>query len=162
MNIPKTALLLVVVTAIAVTTLVVLVLDGTGERPYRLRPENTNIVTNGARLYQSHCASCHGSNLEGQPQWRSRDPDGLLPAPPHDASGHTWHHPDETLFRITKFGVVSVIGDPNYKTSMPAYEAVLSDQDIIAVLSWIKAQWPAAIRQQHDRVNIETAKASRP
>ena len=26
-----------------------------------------------------------------------------FPAPPHDASGHTWHHPDAMLFKVTKY-----------------------------------------------------------
>lgn len=129
---------------------------------HALRPDDAKLIAAGGRVYMTQCASCHGAQLEGQPEWRTRGANGLLPAPPHDADGHTWHHPDELLFRITKFGVASVIGDPNYKTSMPVYEATLSDQDIIGVLSWIKAQWPAATRQQHDQMNAEAAKASRP
>jgi mono/diheme cytochrome c family protein len=93
--------------------------------------------------------------------WRTRGADGRLPAPPHDVDGRTWHHPDETLFPITKFGVSSVVGDPNYKTAMPVYKDVLSDADIMAVLSWIKVQWPAAIRRNHDQMNAAAARASR-
>jgi len=129
---------------------------------HALRPDDPKFLVAGGRIYMAQCAACHGARLEGQPEWRTRSADGLLPAPPHDASGHTWHHPDETLFRITKFGVASIVGDTNYKTAMPVYEATLSDGDIIAVLSWIKAQWPAAIREKHDQMNAETAKASRP
>ena len=69
--------------------------------------------------------------------------------------------PDETLFRITQFGVASIIGDPDYPTAMPVYEGVPSDEDIIAVLSWIKAQCSADIRQKHDQMNATAAKASR-
>lgn len=119
------------------------------------------VCIEGERIYAARCASCHGARLEGQPDWRTRGADGLLPAPPNDASGHTWHHPDETLSRITQFGVASIIGDPNYQTAMPVYEGVLSDEDITAVLSWIKAQWSAAIRQKHDQMNAAAAKASR-
>ncbi|MEO7850803.1 MAG: cytochrome c [Rubrivivax sp.] len=129
---------------------------------HKFRPDDAKVLAAGERVYVTQCASCHGARLEGQPEWRARGADGLLPAPPHDAGGHTWHHPDETLFRITKFGVASVAGDPNYKTAMPVYKDVLSDADIIAVLSWIKAQWPAAIRQKHDQMNAEAAKARRP
>lgn len=134
--------------------------SGTPEHAFR--PDDAKALAAGERIYVTQCASCHGARLEGQPEWRTRGADGLLPAPPHDASGHTWHHPDETLFRITKFGVASIVGDPNYKSAMPVYEGVLSDADIIAVLSWIKAQWPAAIRQKHDQMNAQAAKASRP
>ncbi len=129
---------------------------------HALRPDDAAVVAAGGRLYAAQCAACHGAQLEGQPAWRTRGADGLLPAPPHDASGHTWHHPDEALFRITKFGVASIIGDPTYKTAMPVYEGQLSDEQIVAVLSWIKAQWPAAIRQKHDQMNTEAAKAPRP
>src|SRR5688572_13754832 len=53
----------------------------------------------GRQIYDPHCASCHGQKLEGQPNWRIRLPTGRLPAPPHDAGGHTWHHTDDELFR---------------------------------------------------------------
>ncbi|MFT4103261.1 MAG: cytochrome c [Burkholderiaceae bacterium] len=118
-----------------------------------LRPDDAKLVDAGARVYAEHCASCHGARGEGQPDWRERGPDGLLPAPPHDPSGHTWHHPDEQLFAMTKHGLAKLIGQPDYRTAMPVYDGVLSDQEIIAVLSWIKAQWPAEIRQRHDQIN---------
>lgn len=105
----------------------------------------------------AHCASCHGAQLQGQPNWRERGADGRLPAPPHDASGHTWHHPDELLFRITKLGVVKAAQLQDYQSSMPAYEGVLSDEQILAALSWIKAQWPADIRARHDQLNTASA-----
>jgi len=76
-----------------------------------------------------------------------------LPAPPHDASGHTWHHPDEVLFAITKHGVAKASNLKGYDSAMPAYEGVLTDAEIVAVLSWIKAQWPPDIRRQQDELN---------
>jgi len=94
----------------------------------------------GRRLYVAHCASCHGADLQGEPDWQSPKPSGHMPAPPHDASGHTWHHSDEELFRITKFGMSSVV--PNYKSDMPAFGNVLSDQEINAILAFIKSTWP--------------------
>lgn len=153
MKIQKFALTLAVVTIAAVTSLIFLVPKWTKDRPYRLLPDDGKIVAIGARIYQSHCASCHGSNLEGQPEWRSRDSRGFLPAPPHNASGHTWHHSDETLFQITKLGVAHVIGDETYQTTMPIYSGVLNDEEIVAVLSWIKAQWPSDIRKSNELVN---------
>ena len=78
-----------------------------------------------------------------------------LPAPPHDASGHTWHHPDAQLLAITRHGLARVIGQPDYRSAMPAYEGVLSDAEILAALSWIKSRWPAAVRAQHDAVNAQ-------
>lgn len=118
-----------------------------------LRPDDPATVALGQRVYAAHCARCHGVRGEGQPRWREQGPDGLLPAPPHDASGHTWHHPDEVLFRITKLGVAKAAGLPGYDSAMPAYEGVLSDGEIVAVLSWIKSRWPAEIRAKHDEMN---------
>ena len=76
-----------------------------------------------------------------------------MPAPPHDETGHTWHHDDETLFKLTKYGLAAFIKDKNYKTNMPAYENVLKDGEIIAVLSFIKSSWPEVMQQRHNELN---------
>lgn len=120
-----------------------------------LRPDDPATVALGQRVYAAHCARCHGVQGEGQPRWRERGSDGLLPAPPHDASGHTWHHPDAQLLAITRHGLARVIGQPDYRSAMPAYDGVLSDAEILAALSWIKSRWPAAVRAQHDAVNAQ-------
>ena len=79
------------------------------------------MLKHGALIYQARCASCHGVHLEGQANWRERGADGRMPAPPHDSSGHTWHHPDDVLIRITKEGVAKAVGLPDYATNMPAF-----------------------------------------
>ena len=75
-----------------------------------------------------------------------------MPAPPHDGTGHTWHHPDELLFQLTKYGVQAVAPE-GYKSDMPAFEGVLSDEEIVAVLSFIKAQWPEELQKNHDALS---------
>jgi len=65
-----------------------------------LRTDDATVLATGAAVYQKHCAACHGARLEGQPLWRQRDAQGRMPAPPHDATGHTWHHPDQLLFDV--------------------------------------------------------------
>ena len=127
----------------------------------RLLPDDAATVALGKKVYDAQCAACHGAQLEGQPNWRERDAQGRLPAPPHDAKGHTWHHPDEVLFRITKLGVARAANLKDYVSAMPAYEGVLSDAEIVAVLSYIKARWPADIRRKHDELNASAAAASR-
>ena len=117
-----------------------------------LRPADTALVALGEKVYAAECAACHGANLEGEPNWQTRGADGLLPAPPHDASGHTWHHADEVLFNITKHGIERYAG-PGYRSSMPAYEGILSDEEIVAVLSYIKSRWPKEVQAQHDLIN---------
>ncbi len=118
----------------------------------QLWPDDTATVARGAVIYAANCAACHGANLEGQPNWIERDAEGYLPAPPHDKDGHTWHHTDKLLFKLTKEGVASIVGS-DYKTRMPAYDGVLSDEEIIAVLSFIKSRWPQEIRKRNDNIN---------
>lgn len=118
---------------------------GTANAQTILFPDDLRIVKQGKALYDLHCAACHGANLEGQPNWKQRRADGKLPAPPQDESGHTWHHPELQLFDITKYGPQKFAG-PNYKTDMPAFDGILTDDEIIAVLSYIKSTWSDEIR----------------
>ena len=109
-------------------------------------------VQRGSAVYVENCASCHGQQLEGEENWRQRDQDGLLPAPPHDETGHTWHHPDEQLFQITKLGTAKIVGQ-GYQSNMPGFDGVLSDQEIWDVLAYIKSTWPARIIEIHNQRN---------
>jgi mono/diheme cytochrome c family protein len=120
---------------------------------FELNPDDQELVRRGGGIYAQYCASCHGAALEGEPDWQSGNPDGTLKAPPHDETGHTWHHADELLFRVTKFGTAKALNLEDFQSNMPAFEDTLSDADIVAVLSWIKAQWPVEIRERHDMMN---------
>lgn len=109
------------------------------------------MVTRGRQIYAERCAQCHGATLEGQPNWRERRPDGRLPAPPHDAEGHTWHHADRLLFDLVKHGMAPV-APPGYASDMPAFAGTLSDREIGAVLAFIKSTWPEDIRARQARL----------
>jgi len=111
-----------------------------GEDP-RADPRDAEKVALGAKVYARQCASCHGRKLEGQPNWRERLPNGRLPAPPHDESGHTWHHADRVLFAIVKNGLVPPYATPGYESDMPAFGGKLSDDEIWAALAFIKSHW---------------------
>lgn len=113
---------------------------------------DSSIIESGKQIYAKNCASCHGINLEGQKNWMSRLPDGLMPAPPHDETGHTWHHSDRFLFMVTKYGIEELIGE-KYLNNMPVYKDILSDEEIISVLSYIKSTWPSKIKKIHDQIN---------
>jgi mono/diheme cytochrome c family protein len=102
-------------------------------------------VALGRRVYAEHCARCHGANLEGQPDWQTRRADGRLPAPPHDATGHTWHHPDAQLIELTKKGMSGIL--PGYESDMPAFEGVLTEAEVAAVIAFITSTWPPEIRR---------------
>jgi len=120
---------------------------------FKLLPNHKELVSLGKDVYAQQCAACHGANLEGQANWRQRDNKGYMPAPPHDANGHTWHHPDEYLFSVTKYGIEETLGR-EYPNNMPAYKTLLTDKQIVAVLSYIKSTWPERIQYQHDQINI--------
>ncbi|UWP97046.1 cytochrome c (plasmid) [Aliiroseovarius crassostreae] len=113
----------------------------------------------GQSLYGEYCASCHGANLEGQPDWRSPGDDGRLPAPPHDETGHTWHHPDQLLFKYTKLGGKAALASQGieFDSGMPGFGEDLSDQDIWNILGFIRSTWPERQRQvQVERTKLDS------
>ncbi|WP_142849515.1 c-type cytochrome [Telmatospirillum sp. J64-1] len=151
----RTAILIGIVATVTAVVATVF-LGGIGQRspPGRADPTDPQAIALGERVYREHCAACHGTNLEGQRDWQSRRPDGRLPAPPHDETGHTWHHADEVLFRITKEGVAALV--PGYESDMPAYADTLTDNEIWAVLAYIKSRWPPAIQARQADINRRT------
>ena len=91
-------------------------------------PGGSEDVGRGEELFKGNCAVCHGVYGEGQPDWQIRKPDGVLPAPPLNGDGHTWHHGDGTLFRIVSLGgaIYESPDLPGYKSGMPAFGEKLS------------------------------------
>ncbi len=126
-----------------------LLLPGPGSR--LSVPAEAVLAAEGAPIYAEYCAACHGANLEGQPNWRSQLPTGGLPAPPHDETGHTWHHPDQQLFEITKYGGQAV-APPGFQSNMPAFGDQLTDRQITAVLAFIRSRWPQSIQDRQRRM----------
>jgi mono/diheme cytochrome c family protein len=102
----------------------------------------------GRELYGQHCAACHGANLEGAPDWQRPGPDGRFPAPPHDESGHTWHHGDRMLLEYTRLGGQAFLDARGirFASGMPAFGDILEDAEIEAILGFIRSTWPAEIR----------------
>ena len=114
--------------------------------------DDPELVALGARVYAERCASCHGAALEGQPDWQRPGRDGVLPAPPHDATGHTWHHADRVLLAIVGDGGAAA-APPGFKSGMPGFAGTLSEQDIGAAIAYIKSRWPPDIRAHQARVS---------
>lgn len=111
-------------------------------------PENVDLAA-GKALYAESCAACHGANLEGQENWRRPGEDGRLPAPPHDETGHTWHHTDQALFDYTKLGgqaAMAALGI-EFNSGMPGFGGQLTDQEIWNILGYIKSSWPKEIQE---------------
>lgn len=105
----------------------------------------------GELVYKEHCAACHGANLEGQPNWKNANADGTFPSPPHDDSGHTWHHPDELLKQIILNGGN---GNPNAKTNMPAFRGKLTPIQVDGVLDYFKSKWSKENREYQWRMTV--------
>lgn len=86
----------------------------------------------------AHCAECHGADLAGTPDWRTPLPSGDYPPPPHDSTGHTWHHSDQVLIQI-------VMDPAAFDSSMPPTD--LSRPEVEAILDFIKSSWGPEERQ---------------
>ncbi len=116
-------------------------------------------LAEGEQLYESSCASCHGADLEGQSDWRSPDQNGVLPAPPHGETGHTWHHADSILFNYTKLGGKAALARQgvDFESGMPGFDDQLSDAQIWNILAYIKSTWPDRQR----RIQAERSAAKR-
>ncbi len=118
------------------------------------------VLASGKALYKEYCASCHGVELEGQEDWKTPNDDGSLKAPPHDASGHTWHHSDRLLFFYSKYGgdeALKTIGVTGVKSAMPAFKDVLDDSQIWKILSYIKSTWPKREAEYQKKISDQDA-----
>lgn len=113
--------------------------------------EENSLLASGQAIYDAQCAECHGPDGEGQPNWKRPGPDGVFPAPPHDSSGHTWHHSDSQLVEIISQGGSM----PN--STMPAYGDSLSEGEIEAVLAYIKTFWGPREQKFQEQVTKQSA-----
>jgi len=119
-------------------------------------------INSGRAIYEQHCASCHGANAEGAPNWQERDALGELPAPPHNAEGHTWRHSDAALYEMVSKGW----RDPFNKSkrmTMPAFSDALTPEQIRAVISYLRTLWTPEQRQfQSDETRDHPAPSRMP
>lgn len=127
--------------------LILLVLTACGERPPEptaapvpvdrgaKRSDDPVLLATGQRLFQAHCAQCHGEDAAGAANWRQPGADGRYPAPPLNGTGHDWHHPTEVLMHMIRNG------SPAGQGNMPAWGGKLSDDEIRAVIAWFQSLW---------------------
>jgi mono/diheme cytochrome c family protein len=105
----------------------------------------------GKKLFNNNCASCHGANLQGADNWKSLDEDGHRKAPPLNGTGHAWHHSDEQLYQIIKYGLAKFV--KNYQGKMMGFSDILSDTEITSVLAYMKSTWPKDILEKNHLMN---------
>ena len=103
------------------------------------RQMDSAVLAQGEKLYQAHCAGCHGANAEGDANWRQRDAQGNFPPPPLNGSGHAWHHPVEVLTSVINEG------SPGGKGNMPAWRGKLDAAEISAIIHWFQSLWPQPV-----------------
>ena len=94
----------------------------------------------GKGLYQANCAFCHGDKLQGQLHWDKTYIEGKRPAPPLNASGNIALLSNRELFEITKYGG-QPFAPPGYINEMPAFEILLKDSEIWAILAFLRAEF---------------------
>ena len=94
----------------------------------------TSRIEAGELIYLRNCASCHGP-VQG--------PAAIDSAPVHGDAGHTWHHPDRLLYQWT-------LDRPPLATLMPAFRDILSDEEVLDVLAYIKSSWLPEIQERQD------------
>ena len=132
-----------VLSRLAAVPLLVTGCGGAGEALPELDAET---VARGGEVYSAYCASCHGPEGEGAPEWQTANEHGELPAPPHDSTGHTWKHSDAMLYRIVSKGW----RDPFNRTerlTMPGFRDALSPRQIQAVIVYLTTLWTPEQRQ---------------
>lgn len=109
-------------------------------------------IDRGAELYEIHCFSCHGGDSGGQ----------MMDMPPrHNANGHTWHHPDCQLTDIVLNGsgemgqmMRQMMGGEDLPP-MPTFKGQLSEEEVAAILAYIKTWWTEEQRQLQAEVTQE-------
>jgi mono/diheme cytochrome c family protein len=135
---------------------------GESARPgLRIDARDPARLARGRAVYEQRCAVCHGQQLEGQADWRIRLANGRMPAPPHDDTGHTWHHPDGVLLAIVRNGLVPPHAPAGYQSDMPAFRGVLSEEDIRAVLAFIASRWSGEVMKIREEMLAQSRGARR-
>lgn len=109
------------------------------------RPLSVESVMRGARLYQEHCAQCHGPEAQGHPDWENPQ---VTAAPPLDGTGNEWKRNKADLVAIIKNGARR-----NNEPVMPALGTRLSDQEIDDIVAWFQALWPIEVYDRWQKVN---------
>lgn len=103
-------------------------------------------VAFGGRVYGRICANCHGNGMDGQLGWQQPMKDGTRLAPAHNDQGKTWRLDDKSLFEVVKSGG-DFLKQDGTTSRMPAFKDKLTDDEIWAVIAFIKSSWSADIQE---------------
>ncbi|MBW3620768.1 MAG: cytochrome c [Actinobacteria bacterium] len=104
-------------------------------------PADPGTIARGQEIYEASCVGCHGGPTGGE----------INEIPPrHNAEGHTWHHGDCILEEIIRDGPEPRPEAPEDFPTMPAFADELRDDDIAAVLAYIRTWWTEEQREFQD------------
>jgi mono/diheme cytochrome c family protein len=108
------------------------------------------VLRQGQVDYNTYCGHCHGYNGEGQigDILQTARQQGMRPVPPHNADGNTWRYAEQLLVRVIKEG----LPNPLDQFPMPPFAEVLTDEQIVGILAYIKLWWTDDQRAFHQQV----------
>jgi mono/diheme cytochrome c family protein len=110
----------------------------------KIRPQQiaAHSLQRGAALYAQHCATCHGDNGQGLQELDASAPLGRVSIPALAGNRAVSLSSSANLVRIILAGgyAPSTAGNPR-PYGMPPFVHVLTDEDIAAVATYIRASW---------------------
>ncbi len=134
---------------------------GNGDSQDSLWPPDLTELALGRSVYRTYCAQCHGMQGQGAPNWQEQNSDGTFPPPPHDSTGHAWHHGDDFLYRIIRDGGQFLEEEmPGFTNAMPTFGNCLSPEEIRTVIIYIKSLWGPVERAFQDYVQEQMSASS--
>ncbi len=99
-------------------------------------------IAQGAALYPSRCAGCHGAHGGGDGPAAAS-----LPVPPADlTAAHLWMHEDGELYWWLTEGIVT----PDGRRAMPGFGATLDPGQVWALIDFIRANNAGQARRRGD------------
>jgi mono/diheme cytochrome c family protein len=102
-------------------------------------------VANGAKLFQKHCAECHGPEAQGHPDWKNPQ---VVVAPPLDGGGPVTKRTQAQMALIIQRGA-----SRKGVATMPGWSGRLSVQDVDDIILWYQALWPSEVYSQWQKAN---------
>jgi mono/diheme cytochrome c family protein len=120
--------------------------ESVSDHDRRFSPES---LVRGARLYQEHCALCHGPEAQGHPDWSNPK---VVAASPLNGTGNAWKRSKQEMIAIIKKGA-----SRHGIAVMPGWNGRLSESDIDDIINWYQALWPPDVYDRWREATVQSA-----